>query len=146
VQSSKNYGIEEPIYQGLYLANKYFGAFVQKEVLKDLKTVKSNANIEDNFRSSRIIESKKKEDVQLGVINYLKRLTKIDGLMNKTHILFGDVFPCKEFMVQRYSIRNKKLICVYYLIRFGTAIQWGINVLWQLLLHPFKFKSKAKKA
>ena len=144
VQSSKNYGIEEPIYQGLYLVNKYLGAVVPMDVLKALKTVNVNSNtdFEDIFRSSRIIESKKKEDVLLGVINYLKRLTLIDGFMNKAHILFGDVFPCKEFMMQRYQIKNKKLIGVYYLIRFGTAFHWGIHALWQLLLYPFKSKAK----
>jgi hypothetical protein len=119
---------------------------VPVEVLKALKTVKSNVNFEDIFKSSRILEGNLKKRNQWREINYLKRLTKIDGLMNKTHILFGDVFPCKEFIVQCYSIRNKKLIGVYYLIHFGIAIQWGINALWQLLLYPFKFKSKAKKA
>ena len=146
VQSSKNYGIEEPIYQSLDLVDKYLGAFVPMDVLKALKTVKSNVNIEDIFRSSRMLAGNIKKNEQWREINYLKRLTKIDGLINKAHILFGDVFPCKEFMVQRYSIRNKKLIGAYYLIRFGTALHWGINVLGQLLLYPFKFKSKSKKA
>jgi hypothetical protein len=110
VQSSKNYGIEEPIYQSLYLVNKYFGAFVPMDVLKALKTVKSNANIEDIFRSSMTMEGNIKKKKQWIEINYLKRLTKIDGIWNKAHILFGDVFPCKEFMMQRYQIQNKKLI------------------------------------
>lgn len=139
VQSSKNYGIEEPIYQSLYLVNKYFGAFVPMDVLKDFKTVTSNVNFEDIFKSSMTMEGNIKKRNQWREINYLKRLTKIDGIINKAHILFGDVFPCKEFMVQCYSIRNKKLIGVYYLIHFGIAIQWGINALWQLLLYPFKY-------
>ena len=142
VQSTKNYGIEKPIYQSLYLVNKYLGVFVPTDVLNDIKAVKSNVNFEDIFRSSRIMEGDLKEKNQWREITYLKRLTKVDGIWNKAHILFGDVFPCKEFMMQRYPIRNKRLICVYYLIRFGTALHWGINVLWQLLLHPFKFKSK----
>ena len=146
VQTSKNYGIEEPIYQSLYLVNKYLGAVVPMDALEELKTVKSNVNIEDIFRSSRIMESVIKKKNQWREINYLKRLTKVDGIVNKAHILFGDVFPCKEFMMQRYPIKNKKLIGIYYLIRFGTALHWGINILWQLLLYPFKFKLKSKKA
>ena len=142
VQSSKNYGIEKPIYQGLYLVNKYLWAFVPIEVLNDLKTVKSNVNFEDIFRSSRTMEGDLKKKNQWREINYLKRLTKVEGIRNKAHILFGDVFPCKEFMMQHYSIRNKKLIGVYYLIRFGTVLHWGINVLWKLFLYPFKLKSK----
>ena len=146
VQSTKNYGIEEPIYQSLYFVNKYLGAFVPMDVLNDLKTVKSSVNFEDIFRSSRTTEGDLKKKDQWREINYLMRLTKVDGIWNKARILFGDVFPCKEFMMQRYPIRNKKLIGVYYLIRFGTALHWGINVLWQLLLYPFKFKLKSKKA
>lgn len=142
VQSTKNYGIEEPIYQSLYFVNKYLGAFVPMDVLKDLKTVKSNVNFDDIFRSSRTMEGSLKKKDQWREINYLKRLTKVDGIVNKARILFGDVFPCKEFMMQRYQIKNKRLIGVYYLIRFGTALHWGINALWQLLLYPFKSKSK----
>ena len=146
VQSTKNYGIEKPIYQSLYLVNKYFGAFVPMDVLNDLKTVKSSVDFEDIFRSSRTMEGDLKKKTQQKVINYLQKLTKVNGIGNKAHILFGDVFPCKEFMMHRYPIKNKRLIGVYYLIRFGTALHWGINVLWQLLLYPFKFKLKSKKA
>ena len=85
------------------------------------------------------MDGKIKKRKQWREINYLKRLTKVDGLMNKAHILFGDVFPRKEFMMQRYQIQNKKLIGVYYVFRFGTALHWGINVLGQLLLYPFKY-------
>jgi hypothetical protein len=140
IQSSKNYGIEEPIYQGLYLVNKYFGAVVPTDVLEALKTVRSNIDFEDIFRSSTKGDLKKRK--QWREINYLKRLNKIDGIWNKAHILFGDVFPCKEFMMQRYQIQNKKLIGFYYVFRFGTALHWGINALWQLLLYPFKLKSE----
>jgi len=115
-------------------------AVVPMDALEELKTVKSNVNIEDIFRSSRIMESVIKKKNQWREINYLKRLTKVDGIWNKAHILFGYVFPCKEFMMHRYQIRNKKLIGVYYVFRFGTALYWGINALWQLLLYPFKSK------
>ena len=51
VQSSKNYRIEKPVYQHLYLTNKYFGAFVPTDALRALKTVKSNVNFEDIFEA-----------------------------------------------------------------------------------------------
>ncbi|MCK4732459.1 MAG: nucleotidyltransferase family protein, partial [Methanophagales archaeon] len=116
VQNSKNYGIEEPIYQSLYFVNKYLGAFVPKDVLETIKTVNVNSNtdFEDIFKSSMTIEGKIKKRNQWREINYLKRLNKIDGIWNKAHILFGDVFPCKEFVMQRYQIQNKKLIGFYY--------------------------------
>ena len=75
-------------------------------------------------------------------INYLKLLGKIVGTRNKARILFADVFPCKEFMVQRYQIENKKGIYMFYLIRFGTALHRGLNVLWQLPHYILELRSR----
>jgi hypothetical protein len=145
VQNSKNYRIEKQMYQGLYIVNKFFGAFVPIDVLRDLKTINCNSYFEDVFRNLNTIESdlkKKNQNKQRKEFNYLERLSKIDGIWNKVKILFGDVFPCKEFMIQHYQIKNKKLICVYYVIRFGIALRWGINVLSRSLLYQFRLKSK----
>ncbi len=135
VESSKNYGIEEPVYHGLYIASK-LGAFVPSDVLDALKSVKSGIDFE-GIISTRIMpigDVKKKR--QLGEISYFKDLVKVDGSRNKVRILLGDVFPCKEFMMQRYKIKNKKIVYAYYLIRFGTILRWGFRFLRQLLFHP----------
>ena len=42
LQSSKNYRIEGPIYQGLSIANQYFGAIIPKDFLSELRPVKSS--------------------------------------------------------------------------------------------------------
>ena len=51
IQSSKDYGIEKPIYQSLYLVTKYLGAFVPIIVLRAFENFKFNVNFEDIFRS-----------------------------------------------------------------------------------------------
>lgn len=135
VESSKNYGIEEPVYYGLYIACKYLGAFVPSDVLDALKSVKSGIDSEDikSTRKMLIWDLKKKR--QSREISYFKTLVKVDGSGNKVRILLGDVFPCKEFMMQRYKIKNKKIVYAYYLFRFGTILRWGFRFLRQLLFY-----------
>lgn len=135
IQSSKNQGIEDPIYQNLYIVSNYLGSFVPAHVLHDLKLANVDCDdIDDLFR--RLIGGEiKKEKEGMG---YFRRITKVDGIGNKAHLLFDAVFPCKEYMIRRYSIKNKKLIYVYYLSRFGTVLRSGLNVLWYVLRYPFK--------
>lgn len=135
VQQSKNYGIEEPMYQGVYIVSNYLGSFVPTHVLYDLKPAKVDCDdIDDLFR--RLIGGKIKKGKE--GMGYFRMITKVDGIVNKTHLLFGAVFPCKEYMMRRYFIKNKKLIYLYYLSRFGTVLRSGLNVLWYVLRYPFK--------
>ena len=145
VQSSKNYRIEEEMYQILYIVNKFFGILLPEDVLRDLKTSKSNTDLEDIFAYLSTLESdlkKKERNRQQKELSYLERLSKINGIWNKVQFLFGDIFPCKEFMIQHYHIKNNNLICIYYFFRFGIALRWGINVLCQSLFFLNKFNSK----
>lgn len=130
LQSSKGYGIEEPIFQGLFIAKKYFGAFVPKNVLSELKTVKSNICFEEIFKGLTKEDPSKK--YQCLETDRLANLKKVKGIWNKSRVIFGYVFPSKEFMVHCYSIKNEKQICRYYLTRSGKVIQLGITILRQL--------------
>lgn len=124
-QSSKNYKIEELIYECLCIANRYFGAVVPKDFLSELQPIESSVNLESILELN--IE-KSKESME---IKFLKKLRRADGAQNRARILFSDVFPCKDFMVQRYHIDNKERIYKFYLIRFGTFIKSGFNVFWR---------------
>jgi hypothetical protein len=135
VQQSKNYGIEDPMYQGVYIVSNYLGSFVSAHVLHDLKPANVDCdNIDDLFRISLGGTVKKGKEG----MGYFRMITKVDGIVNKAHLLFDAVFPSKEYMMRRYSIKNKKLIYVYYLSRFGTVLRSGLNVLWYVLRYPFK--------
>lgn len=129
-QSSNDYRIEEPIFQGLTIAKEYFGAFVPENILSALEPVKSNICFEEIFKGTMQGNSKTKN--QWDKNNYLMNLEKIDGIWNKSRIIFGDVFPSKEFMIYRYSIKNEKQVYMYYLIRLGTALRRGLAILGQL--------------
>jgi hypothetical protein len=130
LQSSKDYKIEYPIFQGLTIAKKYFGAFVPENILSALEPVKSRICFEEIFKGTIQGNSKKKN--QWDKVSYFMSLKKTDGIWNKSRIIFGDIFPSREFMIYRYSITNEKQVYMYYLIRLNTARQWGLTILWQL--------------
>jgi hypothetical protein len=130
LQSSKSYRTEEPIFHGLYIAKKYFEAFVPENVLHKLETVKSIISFEEIFKGASEDNSKRKN--QRYEIDYLMKLKLVNGSCNKIRIIFGDIFPSKEFMIHRYSIKDEKQVYKYYLIRLGTAFLWVMNTGWQL--------------
>ena len=139
IQSSKNQGIEDPIYQSLYIVSNYFETFVPTEILNSLKPANvDREDIEDLFRRA-IRGNIKREKEGMG---YFRMITKVDGIGNKAHLLFDTVFPCKDYMMRYYAIKNKKLVYFYYVIRLGMIFHCGINVLGHVLLYPFKSKSK----
>lgn len=133
LQSSKDYGIEEPISQGLSIAKNYFGAFVPEDFLSELEPVKSCIGFEEIFKG--LIKKDSNKKYQSPGMNYLVNLETVNGTWNKSRIIFGDIFPSKEFMIYRYSIKNEKQVYRYYLIRSGTALQWGLDILGQLPHH-----------
>ena len=136
VQSAKTQGLEAPIYHSFYIASTYFGAFVPPYVLNDLKH--TNVDFDDPFRSAGIMDCHLRKANRGREFNFLTILTKVDGIGNKARILFRSVFPCKEFMMRYYPIKRKKQIYRYYLYSLGTALRWGLNVLWYVLRYPFK--------
>jgi hypothetical protein len=130
LQSSKDYEIEDPIFQGLTVAKKYFGAFVPDNILSVLEPVKSRIVFEEIFKGTK--EGNSKKNYQWNEARYIINLKKINGALNKLRIIFGDIFPSKEYMIYCYSITNKKQVYIYYLIRLGTVLQWCLKILWQL--------------
>ncbi len=137
LQNSKDYGIEEPIFQGLYIAKKHFGAFVPEDILSELEPVKSSVCFEEIFKG--LIKDDSNKKYQCLEMSYLVNLKPVKGIWNKSRIIFGDIFPSKEFMMYRYSITNEKQVYRYYLTRSGTALQWGLTILRQLPSYILKF-------
>jgi hypothetical protein len=136
LQSSKNYGIEEPIFQILFIAKEYFGTLVPENILNELESIKSDISFEEIFNGLTKNNSNKK--YQCLEMNYLLNLKTVNGIWNKLHIMMGDIFPSKEYMMYRYSINNKTQVYRYYLVRSGTALQWGLTILGQLPKYIFR--------
>ena len=138
VQSSQRYRTEEPMYRGLSFVNNYLHTHVPDDILCDLNPGTFDVTSEDIFKWAVKADERKK---QLKRFNHLKTLIEVDGIWNKVRILFGEVFPCKEFMIRHYSLKNESEIYSYYLIRFRHALYLGVAMLWELLFKP-KLKSE----
>ncbi len=129
LQSSKSNGIEEPVFQSLSIANKYFGAIVPENILSKLKPVKSSVDFEEVFKGA--MEGNLNKKYQGSEINLIMNFELKNVTCEKLLFLFLYVFPSKEFMIYRYSIKDKKQVYMYYLIRLGVAFLFGLTVLRQ---------------
>lgn len=136
LENSKDFGIEGPVFQGLYIANKYFGALVPEYMLDKLGPPESNIDFQEIFKDL-MKESSNKTDPEYEN-HYITNLRLINGICNKIHIIFGDVFPSKEYIMYRYSIKDERQVYRYYLIRIGAAFLWGLANLWQLPRYLFR--------
>jgi hypothetical protein len=133
LKSSKEYGIEEPIFQGMFIAKEYFGAFIPEDIFNEFKPVKSIISFEDIFRG--LVKDNSNKNLEM---NYLINLKTINGIWNKSRFVFGDIFPSKEYMMYRYSIENEKQVYRYYLVHSGTVLQWGLTIIGQLPKYIFR--------
>lgn len=136
LESSKNFGIEEPVFEKLYISNRYFGAFVPEGVLDKFEPLKSNVYAQEIF--IELIEGNPRKAKAERKDNYITNLKLINGLCNKVYVIFGDIFPSKEYMTYRYSIKDEKQVYRYYLTRIGAAFIWGLTNLWRISLSLFR--------
>jgi hypothetical protein len=128
LQNSKSFKTEEPVYQGLYIAKKYFDAFVPESILRELETVKPKIGFEEIFKGVKYYSNEK---IQWDETSYLIDLRRVKGTWNKAFIALGQLFPSKQYMMHHYPIKNEKQIFKYYLFRSGTAFRLGLAVLWE---------------
>ena len=139
IQNSKNQGIENPLYQALYIVSNYFATYMPKAVFKALKPNNFDSyDVDNHFRISLSGKIKKEKEG----MGYFRVITKVDGIGNKAHLLFDALLPSKEYMMRYYTIKNKKLVYFYYVIRFGMIIHSGLNVLCYLFAHTVTLKWK----
>jgi len=139
LESSDNFGIQEPVYRSLYTAKECFGATVPEEILDSLGSGKPYARKE--YFIGEIEESgadpKKaakpqglKQEASYSDLIRLMRMqgywngAKAEGRWIKARLLLGEVFPSQEFMRQRYATDNGALIYLYYPVRLATAVKW----------------------
>lgn len=136
LQVSKSYGIENPIFHCLYIAEKYFGALIPEDVLNDLEPAKSTTGLNEAF--CELMQDNSSNKDQWGKTKYYLKLEKVNGTRNKLRLLSGYIFPSKEFMMYHYSIEDEKKIYLYYLIRSGRVLKHGFHILWKLPQYIFK--------
>jgi len=139
VQSSKDYEVTEPVFQGLFIAKNYFQGCIPDETIQKLGPSTRDINFEQMFKG---IKSYSHKNNQSSGIKYLRNLNEMNGIWNKSRIIIGDIFPSQEFMVYRYPVKNKKQVYAFYLVRSGTAFMWGLAALWQFPYYLIYLKKR----
>jgi len=135
VESSKKYGIEEPIFQNLDIAKEYFGADVPDQVLEILGSSCKKLDLESII--NKPVESKFSEEksqfMKLRAFEYInEQVNEVEGISNKARYLLGTVFPSKKYMIWRHGLKNERYIYFYYFSRIFTSINWTVRGLWEM--------------
>lgn len=136
LQSSKGYGIENPIFQGLSIAERYFGALIPENILSVLEQAKSSAGIKVTFNG--LMQDNLSKKNQWKRIKFYAKFGKVSGIRNKIHLLSGYIFPSKKFMMYHYSIEDENEIYKYYLIRSGRVLKQILQILCKLPHYIFR--------
>ena len=107
------------VFSFIFLAHKYFNAPLPEKIrLSAMQYL--DAGTEKLF--ILYLKGNSKEISKEINNNNIKSLGKINGLNNKIKYLFGDIFPSVSFMLQRYQIKYKPLIYLYYLVRIRSGV------------------------
>jgi len=116
--------VDEQVYPYLFLANKYFGAHLPEQILRDIR-INSNEKFEEIFiKSLAGIEMKVEPSV-----SYFKTIQFFHGTKAKLKYVFTMIFPPPAYLMQSYKFKNKYLLIVYYPYRFFFAIKLGVKVI-----------------
>ncbi len=127
------------VFGNLLLIKKYYNAQIPENIIQRNKHY-SNALTEEIFintlgNNEEEIERKKRDFMAERNLQNLKR---VKGFRNKMFYLLGDMFPKKEFMYQNYKIKNKKLLCFYYLKRLSIGFVKMLMVIKKKIFKPKK--------
>jgi len=129
LQSSKKYRIKEPVYQNLYLAKKYLGAPIPANVFNEL-TSANNLYFENNFIKLLKNGTEKVQTQKRELDSWLLSISSCPSIHDKIYHVFRHIFPCREFMIHRYSVTRPSYIYFYYFIRISKVAVEAVKALY----------------
>lgn len=119
IQIARKHKVDGAIHRVLYMAREDFGAPIPLDVLSQFKDNSTNISAYEMLSSSKVSidEQTETRDQQLCLpLLYISNKRASHGIIY--HFLRG-VFPCKQSMVQRYSIGSPSRVYFYHLARIS---------------------------
>lgn len=105
VETSKRYGLQIPSYYGLYTASGLLGAPVPENVLSELKPDKNKVTISLEQVLHPALVKPKVDDKEY-LLNVKRRISAIKGIKNQFYYVLGHIFPNREYLIHRYSVKR----------------------------------------
>ena len=126
-----SYNLQIPFHQTLKSAKENFGAGIPQFVLEELR-LKNNRYFEFRFYKAM------QESLPIPKIGHLLRILTSARLSGKLRLILFYFFPDKEFMLSRYKIRDKRLVCFYYPLRIISLFSMTVGIMCLFFSREYK--------
>ncbi len=140
IRIAKEKKVEGVIRSILHVINEWFNGNVPVDILDQLRENGTVISINDMPYIVKELTSKKKSHDSRTLLPSLLFIPRIPSIHNKVYHIFRIIFPCREFMMQHYSVIRPKCVYFYYLIRIGELAIEAIQILCKL---PSYLKSRS---
>jgi len=119
--SCQLYKSEEVVFKYLILVNKYMNAPVPADVIDKYNYLLTDETEQQFFKYLKGYFGSVSENVSLSAHFYY--LKNVKTLSNKVRYILGVLLPPKDFMIQRYKIKQPTLVIFYYPLRWFEGIK-----------------------
>jgi len=140
IRIAKEKKVEGVIHSILHVINEWFNGNVPVDILDQLRENGTAIPINDMPYTVKELTSKKKSHDSRTLLPSLLFIPRIPSIHNKIYHIFRIIFPCREFMMQHYSVVRPKCVYFYYPIRIGELAIEAIQILCKL---PSYLKSRS---
>ena len=124
-ESCKLYKCEEIVFKYIIMTNIYMQAFVPTDIIQKYSSLLTEEDelLFINYLKSITVDTKIKRSLHF---DYLKNNKKFS---DKIKYVLGVLFPSKAFMIQKYKIKKRSFIFLYYPYRYYIGLLGIINSL-----------------
>lgn len=131
---AKKHQVEGAIHRILHVVNEWFDGHAPANVLSQLKDDGIIISINDVLHPAKESTSEHKQaQTQIESLHSLLSSTsRIPSIHNKIYHVFRSIFPCREFMIHRYSVTRPNFVYFYYFIHISKVAIKVVKALYQL--------------
>jgi len=112
------YNCSKEAYTIIYLTNKYLNLELPEKIL-EISYKNTDPNLENRFID--VLHGNEIHTVK-SEVNKLIYFNKTKGFTNKLKYFISELFPIKNFMINRYKPKYKSLYFLYYPLRFVVIL------------------------
>lgn len=118
----KRFKATDHTYKYLILCNKYFGAKLSDELISLYGPTLQK--IDEDLLLKYLVSGGSQNVYSLSIV---KKIGRIKDWKDKIIYMQQMIFPPKSFMMQRYHLKSKPQLLIYYPYRIFVGIGWGVR-------------------
>ena len=127
VRIARENQVEKAINRVLHTINEYFNGNVPADILHQLGDDDIVISINDILYGEQM-QSQGNDSL----LSYIPSISNMKSFRNRIYHIFRSVFPCKEYMIHRYSVKRANFVFLYYPVRMFKAFIRAVKTLFCL--------------